>query len=133
MENNNDEVGITDLTNISTENQSNTVVTEMSLTESVMMDGVANQSTPVQVKKDDNYEMVNMIQVMLDSKFNEQNIKTDSNFNNLNSKMNEMNTQNESNFNEIRDEIKQQKVNINERLKEIDEHCSAVIKQMKLF
>ena len=89
MENNNDEVSLTD---INTENPSNIVVTETSLTESIIMNGVANQSMPIPVKKDDSYEMFKMIQAMLEKQNDNINSRFDTN---------------ESNFNEIRDEIKQ--------------------------
>ena len=46
-------------------------------------------------------------------------------------KLNEQNTKNESNFNEIREELKQQNVYINKSLKEVDEHFSAMVKQVQ--
>ena len=68
------------------------------------MNGMANQSTPIPVKEDDSYEMLKMIQTILDK----QNVKLDninSRFDANDTKMNEMNTQNESNFSELKSSI----------------------------
>ena len=73
MESNNNEVSLTD---ISTENPLNTTVIETSLTESIIMNDVENQSTPIQSKKSDENEMLKMIQAM----FIEQSIKSERNF-----------------------------------------------------
>ena len=51
-------------------------------------------------------------------------------FNELSSNVNEQNTKIDSKFNELKSDInhmKQQKVNINKRLKEIDEHGSTCL------
>ena len=84
-ENNNEEVSFTD---------SNT---ESQLTESRIMEGVTSQSTPTSIKKENNSEMMSMMQLLLskfDSKFEEQ--KSDSNvkYDKINTKFDEMNTQN---------------------------------------
>ena len=73
-ENINKEVSLTDS---NTESQINSDVSE---TESKIMEGVTNQSTPIPVKKDDSYEMLKMIQTMLDMKFKEQNVNINSRF-----------------------------------------------------
>ena len=70
MENNSDKVNNVDLTSTSTENQINTIVTEtvvneISLTESVTMEGARIHSTPIQNKQSDSNEIMNMMQSLL--------------------------------------------------------------------
>ena len=70
MENKSDEVNKMDLSNTSTDSQVNMIITEMvvkeiSLTESVILNDVASQSTLVQAKKDDSYKMFERLQAKM--------------------------------------------------------------------
>ena len=66
MVNNEEEVSLSDSTVINEpESQSNTVLNqENSVTESKIMDDVEVHSTPISVKKSDDYKMFKMIQAM---------------------------------------------------------------------
>ena len=70
MESNSDTVNNVDLTSTIIDNQVNTIVTEMvvneiSLTESVTMEGARIHSTPIQNKQSDSNEIMNMMQSLL--------------------------------------------------------------------
>ena len=72
MENNNSEVSLTD---ISTESQSNI---EISVTESVTMEGATTHSTPIQNKQYDSNDIMNMMQLLLEKQnvmLEQQNVK----------------------------------------------------------
>ena len=91
MESNSDKVNSIDLTSTSTDNQVNTIVTEtvineISLTESVTMEGAKIHSTPIQNKQCDNNDTVNMIQVGL--MLEKQSMMLSNNFNELKDEMN---------------------------------------------
>ena len=124
-EDNNKEVSFTDS---QTESQINSVVSE---TESKIMEGLTNQSTPIPVKEDDSYEVLKMTQTMFDMKFNERNVKFDERKGSFNARFDEVNAKMNDQMNEIRNEIKQQNVYINKSLKEVDEHLSVMVKQIQ--
>ena len=85
MESNSDKVDSIDLTSTSTDNQVNTIVTEtvvneISLTESVTMEGARINSTPIQNKQSDSNDIMNMMQSLLAK----QNAMLEVNFNVIN-------------------------------------------------
>ena len=88
----------------------------MARAQSVIMNGIASQSTPVQAKKDDTYKMFEMLQAMLEVKFNE--VKSD--FNVVNKRLdtidakfneisNDINNRFDIKFNELKNDIHEQK------------------------
>ena len=92
MESNSDKVNNVDLISTNTDNQVNTIITEtlineISLTESVTMEGAKIHSTPIQNKQDDNNDIVNMIQLMLEKQNIMLSNKFEANFNALNNRL----------------------------------------------
>ena len=142
MENNNDKVNNIDLTSTSTENQINTIVTEtvvneISLTESVTMEGARIHSTPIQNKQSDSNDIMNMMQsllakqsAMLEVNFNAINSRFDMNdtkFNEQNKKLDALNNRldnSDEKFYEIRGII-------NKRFDESDEKWDKLIDSTK--
>ena len=136
MENNEEEVSLTDSTVMSeSEMQSTRVLNkESSLTESIIMSKAGAESTPVTTKiKEKEWSMADMIKLMrtmsddiehnMNSRFDVNDIK----FNEVRSDINELNIKSESNFHEIKQNNVKFEINMNKRLNEIDEHCSTCL------
>ena len=81
-----------------------------SITESeIMSEGI--HSTPIPTKRVEKNDVIKMMRLLLDEKFNEQNIKFD------------------VKFDEVNKEIQRQNVNDDKRINEIEIHCDNIQKQ----
>ena len=146
MENNSDKVNSIDLTSTSTDNQVHTIITEtvineISLTESVTMEGAKTHSTPIQNKQNDNNDIVNMIQVMLEK----QSMMLSNNFNEfkgeMNSKLNALNKRfdtNDAKFEQYKEQNMKFENSINVKLNiltnslcSIDERINEILSETK--
>ena len=106
---------------------------EISITESEIMSGGIH-STPVPTKRVEENDVIKMMRLLFDEKFNEQSIKFDDKFHEQNTRFDNFNdkfNQFDEKFNDIKKEIKRQNCHIDKRISEIETHLDEIELEIK--